>query len=78
MTTGKYIRSQRLRMGITQVELASHLSVKVQFINAIEAGRSKLPLKILQPLIEYLMIDDAAMVRHLVDDYRRKVKSSLK
>lgn len=78
MTTGKCIRKQRIRMGITQGELAKHLSVTVQFINAVEAGRSKMPLKLLQPLIEYLMIDEAVVVRHLVDDYRRKVKSSLK
>jgi transcriptional regulator with XRE-family HTH domain len=44
------IRSERQRMGLTQVELAERLGIVSQYVNQIESGKKAASLDVLQRL----------------------------
>jgi len=77
--TGRMIKSIRTAKGLTQTELAKKMGgYPVQFICAIESGRSNLPLKKIKALAKAFDVPERWIINFIVDDYFEKLKKVLK
>jgi transcriptional regulator with XRE-family HTH domain len=75
---GKFLRTERLKVGMTQGEVASKLGYSSpQFISNIERGLSVVPLKTLAVLVSEYKINQDTMIKTIMDSQRQILKKHL-
>lgn len=78
MTIPEIIRAQRLKKKLSQVELARAVGLdSPQFIYMMEHGRSHIPYKTLGRLIEVLDLNEAKLIRILLEDFERDLNEQI-
>lgn len=76
---GNYIRTEREKKNITQLELAKELGFETsQFVSLFERGLSKIPNNVLGKLIKKFEIDSNEIINILIDDYKKRLIKELK
>lgn len=79
MKVSKLLKQGRLKMGLSQFEVARKLDLgSAQFISNIERDRAPLPAKYLPILSKLLKISETDIVDAMVEDYRSRVKAEAK
>ena len=66
--TGDYLRSCRLKLKLTQGDVASAIGVSRNMVHAMET-RSKIPVRLIKPLAKVLKIQMLEIVESMTDDY---------
>ncbi len=78
MRLGSLIKEYRLKMGLTQLELATKLDYSIpQFVSLMENGHSKIPLNVLGKIISILSIPEKKALDLLVDIYKIEAKATI-
>ena len=74
MSVGKIIRDARLKLGITQRELATKLEYTFQFVTNWERGASKPPMKVVSKLAKVLKVSEKDIKQEMFDEDLRILK----
>ena len=60
---GRAVRKQRLRIGLSQEELALRIDADQAYVSRIEAGQMNVTLETLELIAEALGIDESKLLR---------------
>jgi transcriptional regulator with XRE-family HTH domain len=77
MKLHKYLQTQRLKKGITQLQIASAVNLHVQYISNVERGKCAIPIKIINTYIRELELNSNNVLKVMVNEYRDNLKRLL-
>ena len=75
---GAKLRKERLRMNLTQLELATKLNYEsMQFVSLFERGLSKVPMQKLGEMAVILRFDVKPIIKRLVKEHERAITQEI-
>lgn len=75
---GELVRKQRIKAGMTQLELAKKLGyTSTQFVSLFERGYSKIPAETIGKIIMVLPISETKVVNMLVNEFRKNLLAEI-
>ena len=75
---GKWLRSQRKKAGISQVDLAKKANYEIsQIVSNTERGKNKPPIPLMIAYIENCNISKESMIKEMLACLNRKLKKEL-